>query len=144
MWNDTDIPLAVFLTFRSYGTWLHGDERGSVDRHNNFYRTPRFPANSDWRKHNKELLFHPPVKLNAAQRKSIERSIRDTCEKRGWTLFAMNVRTNHVHAVVGTGGKKPGDALIALKANATRFLREDKLWNDKHSPWAAKGSKRNM
>jgi hypothetical protein len=32
MWNDTEIPLAIFFTFRCYDTWLHGDERGAVDR----------------------------------------------------------------------------------------------------------------
>ena len=32
MWNDTDIPLAYLISFRCYGTWLHGDERGSIDR----------------------------------------------------------------------------------------------------------------
>ena len=116
MWNDTDIPLAVFFTFRCYGTWLHGDERGSVDRENNIYRSSRIPANSNWRKHNEELLLHSPVILNAAQQKSVERSIRDTCEKRGWTLLAINVRTNHIHVVVCIGAKKPKDALIALKS----------------------------
>jgi hypothetical protein len=25
-------PLAFLITFRCYGTWLHGDERGAVDR----------------------------------------------------------------------------------------------------------------
>jgi len=29
MWNDTDLPLGYLITFRCYGTWLHGDERGS-------------------------------------------------------------------------------------------------------------------
>ena len=144
MWNDTDIPLAIFFTFRCYGTWLHGDERGSVDRDNNIYRSLRIPANSNWQKHNEKLLLHPPVILNAAQRKSVERSIRDTCEKRGWTLLAINVRTNHVHVVICIGAKKPKDALIALKANATRQLRNDNLWNHEHTPWADKGSKRNL
>ncbi|HQU91082.1 MAG TPA: transposase [Pyrinomonadaceae bacterium] len=144
MWNNTDIPLAIFFTFRCYGTWLHGDERGSVDRNNNNYRAPRIAANSNWRKHNEELLLHLPVTLTAAQRKAVERSIRDTCEKRGWILLAINVRTNHIHAVVRIGPKKPKDALIALKANATRQLREDGLWDLEHSPWADKGSKRNL
>ena len=144
MWNDTDIPLAVFFTFRCYGTWLHGDERGSVDRKNNIYRSPRIQANSNWRKHNEELLLNLPVILNAAQRKSVERSIRDTCEKRGWTLFAISVRTNHVHAVVCMGAKSPKNILIALKANATRHLRNDQLWDQEHTPWADKGSKRNL
>ena len=127
MWNDTDIPIAVFFTLRCYGTWLHGDERGSVDRNNNVYGTPRISANSNWRKHSEELLLHPPVTLNAARRKSVEKAIRDTCEKRNWTVLAINIRTNHVHVVVCIGAKRPKDALIALKANATRQLREDGL-----------------
>lgn len=32
-WDDSDQPLAYFITFRTHGTWLHGDQRGSVDRH---------------------------------------------------------------------------------------------------------------
>src|SRR5215216_2639217 len=113
MWNDTDIPLAYFITFRSYGTWLHGDERGSVDRHNNAYGSPRIAAKSDWRKHNEKLLLHPPVTLDAVSRSSVEKAIWYLCEKRGWTLLAINVRTNHIHVVIGIGLKKPKDALIA-------------------------------
>ena len=30
--NDSDTALAYFISFRSYGTWLHGDQRGSIDR----------------------------------------------------------------------------------------------------------------
>ena len=144
MWNDTDIPLAVFFTFRCYGTWLHGDQRSSVDRNNNKYGSPRIQVNRDWRKHSEELLLHPPVTLNAASRKSVEKATRDLCARRNWTLLAINVRTNHIHVVVCIGPKKPKDALIALKANATRQLREDRLWLHEHSPWADKGSKRNL
>ncbi len=144
MWNDTDIPLAVFFTFRCYGTWLHGDERGSVDRNNNKYGSPRIPANRNWQKHTEELLLHPPVTLNAASRRSVEKAIRDLCAKRNWTLLAINVRTNHIHVVISIGTKKPKDVLIALKANATRHLREDRLWPHEYSPWADKGSKRNL
>jgi REP element-mobilizing transposase RayT len=140
MWNDTDIPLAVFFTFRCYGTWLHGDERGSVDRD----RSPRIAANSSWRMHNEKLLLHSPVTLKAAERNSVEKAIRELCEKRGWTLLAINVRTNHIHVVVCIAGKKPNDVLIALKANATKQMREDGFWTHKHSPWADKGSKRNL
>jgi len=35
-----ELPLAYFLTLRTYGTWLHGDERGSVDAKHNCYNTP--------------------------------------------------------------------------------------------------------
>jgi len=144
MWNDTDIPLAIFFTFRSYGTWLHGDERGSVDRHNNIYGTPRIPENQPWKQFNQARLNHPPVIMNAQQRSAVEKAIRETCLKRNWKLLAINVRTNHVHVVVAMGSSSTDRALVAFKANATRQMRESGCWNLEHSPWAEKGSKRRL
>jgi hypothetical protein len=41
-WDDNALPLAYLITFRTYGTWLHGDERYSMDRHGkNIYGTPK-------------------------------------------------------------------------------------------------------
>ena len=109
-WNDTDTPLAFFIAFRAYGTWLHGDKRGSVDRHNNRYGTPRIPRNDTWRRIEGDLLKHPPVNLDARRRSSIKKAIRETCEKRGWFLSALNIRTNHVHSVVAAPGCNPESA----------------------------------
>ncbi len=40
-WDDSQWPLAYLITFRTYGTWLHGDERYSIDRHGkNIYGAP--------------------------------------------------------------------------------------------------------
>jgi REP element-mobilizing transposase RayT len=142
MWNDTDLPLAYLITFRCYGTWLHGDERGSVDRSHNQYKSPYISPDEKWHRHNAGTLKCGPVALNAAQRQSVETAIRETCSLRNWLLRAVNVRTNHVHAVVSTGALSPGRALNALKANATRQLRQDGNWLERHSPWADKGSKR--
>ena len=144
MWNDTEIPLAVLFTFRCYGTWLHGDERGSVDRHRNVFGTPRIPQIDGWRDYNQELLEHPPVLLDAKMRRAVEKAIRELCEKRGWRLLAINVRTNHVHVVIGIGGKNVDQVLIALKANSTKQMRSDSCWPNEHSPWADKGSKRKL
>jgi REP element-mobilizing transposase RayT len=144
MWNDTDTPLAVFFTFRCYGTWLHGDERGSVDRTHNIYGSPKIKPSGNWRKHNQKLLLHPPFKLDADGRGSVARSIEATCFKRGWGLHAVNIRTNHVHVVASIGTTRASQGLIALKANATRQLREDGLWRSEHTPWADKGSKRRL
>ena len=39
-------PMGYLITFNTYGTWLHGDARGSVDRHGkNIPGTPVIPAN---------------------------------------------------------------------------------------------------
>jgi REP element-mobilizing transposase RayT len=144
MWNDTDFPLAVFFTFRCHGTWLHGDERGSVDRHQNIYGTPRLPNNPNWKTFSRKKLEHPAVILNAAQRRAVEEAVRDTCEKRQWDLIALNARTNHVHAVIDIGTMDAERALNALKANATRQLRETGLWKFAHSPWVKRGSRRKL
>ena len=80
--------------------------------------------------------------LNAAQRNCVEAAARETCEIRHWHLHAINARTNHVHSIVSIGGKDPGIALNALKANATRKMREHGCWLGSWSPWADKGSNR--
>ncbi len=141
-WNDTGFPLAHLFTFRCYGTWLHGDERGSIDKFNNAYQTPYLPPNKDWHNFNTDLLRHKPVKLNASMRNDVETALRETCIIRGWGLYAVNVRTNHVHAVIATGNYSSKKAIVMLKANATRKMREDNVWNFDHSPWAKKGSRR--
>ena|SRR2546421_309098 len=144
MWNDTDTPLAYFISFRTYGTWLHGDKRGSIDRFHNRYRSPYIPPNEKWRTYNQRRLQAKPLILKAKQRKSIEAAIRETCNVRNWFLRAINVRTNHIHTVVSASHKKPGHVLGAFKANATRQLRQDDLWHNSFSPWADEGSKRRL
>ena len=84
------------------------------------------------------------MKLNADRRRAVENAIRETCSIRDWSLFAVNIRTNHVHTVVATGGKAGELALNAFKANATRQMREDGCWRSERSPWADKGSCRRL
>ena len=143
MWNNTDTPLAYFITFRTYGTWLHGDKRGSIDRFHNRYRDPYMPSNDQWHRYNIEQLKREPLILTADQRNSVESAIRETCDIRRWSLQALNVRTNHAHSVV-SANRKASLVLNALKANATRELRENGLWPHNFSPWADKGSKRRL
>ena len=125
-----------------HGTWLHGDERGSVDRFHNQYRAPYIPPNECWRQHNAQALKCEPVSLNAAQRQCVEMAIRETCNFRTWLVHALSVRTNHVHVVVALGTARPEQALSAFKANATRQLRQDGHWRRPQTPWSDKGSKR--
>src|SRR2546423_1415464 len=135
MWNDTEIPLAHLITFRCYGTWLHGDERGAIDRFHHKFKAPFAPANEERHRHNQSMLKGEPVTLNAKRRSSVEMAIRETCLIRKWLLQALSVRTNHVHVVVTLGPKSPNIALNALKANATRQMKQDHNWDHKYSPW---------
>jgi REP element-mobilizing transposase RayT len=136
-----NVPLAYMITFRTYGTWLHGDARGSVDRHRNDYATPTIRPNSQWNAYNRSLLTHPPVHLDARRRRCIDESIRATCAFRGWAIHALNVRTNHVHTVV-SAPCIPESILRDLKAYATRSLRETGCWAGEHCPWGDGGSTR--
>jgi REP element-mobilizing transposase RayT len=139
--SNEQIPLGYLITFRSYGTWLHGDKRGSVDRFHNRFGTPRIPHNEQWKKHNRKILAQSPVKLSRRHRVMIEEAIRETCKIRKWEFWVTNIRTNHVHTVV-SAPCKPEKILAAFKANATRKLREAGFWNSSRSPWVDRGSKR--
>jgi REP element-mobilizing transposase RayT len=141
--KDDHTPLAYIISFRSFGTWLHGDRRGSVDRFHNVYGSPRLGPEHTREIYERSIMTRPPVRLNAKQRAAAERGIRETCKFRKWTLWALNVRTNHVHVVV-TANCSSKQARAALKANATRAMRESKCWNGNKSPWARRGSRRKL
>jgi hypothetical protein len=68
--QDRSTPVGYLITFRCYGTWLHGDER------------------------------------------------------------------------VVTANKKPDAVMGALKANATRAMKEACVWPSELSPWEFRGSKK--
>lgn len=140
-WNNTDEPIGYLITFRTYGTWLHGDERGSIDKLHNVFGGPRAPVSPSREAIHRDRLRSPPFILNAAARKEVEDAIREMFQFRIWELTALNVRTNHVHFVTGANAA-PGRILGSTKAAATRRLREKRLWFHEHSPWVDKGSKR--
>jgi hypothetical protein len=98
--NEDHTPVGYLITFRSYGTWLHGDRRGSVDRLHRIYGMPRLPPNNQRRQYELRSLAHRPAKLDSKQRAALEKAIRETCTIRKWLLWAFNIRTNHVHKVV--------------------------------------------
>ena len=141
-WNNSDSPVGFLITFRTHGTWLHGDERGSISRHHNVYGTPKLRHETRWLVTNTSRLKRDPVTLTARQRACVRKAILETCSIREWTLFALNIRTNHVHVVVWAPDRKPQLVLNALKANATRVMRQRGQWNCESSPWADNGSRR--
>ena len=141
-WNDNEFPLGYLITIRTYGTWLPGDQRGSIDRYHNTYRGPRVPPNRILEEQARSKLKSEPLILDAIKRKAVDDAIREVCLHRDWVLRALNVRTNHAHSVVSIGIVKPGQAMNAFKAYGTRKLRERNLWEYAHSPWAERGSKR--
>jgi hypothetical protein len=85
--SDDHVPLAYFITFRSYGTWLHGDRRGSVDRRHRRYRSPLLAPDPLRESYERNLLKSAPVKLTKLRREAIERGNVGTCLFRNWRLW---------------------------------------------------------
>ncbi len=135
-------PLAYLITFRTHGTWLHGDIRGAVDRKHNVYGFPRLRHDPVRKAYSRSQLKVGAVLFDTSRRSAVLKAVTETCAKRNWSLLAINVRTNHVHVVVEIGNDKPEAALVAFKANATRLMREHRCWTSDRSPWVEKGSRR--
>ncbi|MGB2751130.1 MAG: transposase [Pyrinomonadaceae bacterium] len=141
-WDDNEAPLAFLITFRTYGTWLHGDEKNAVDRHGkNLYGGPKALPSRNLKKIMTENSASGAFVLDGKKRRVVERAIRAVCRTRGYQLVAINVRTNHVHIVV-IAYVQPEKIINAFKANATRELREAKLVDASQQVWSRGGSRR--
>ena len=123
-------PLAYFLTWTTYGTWLPGDARRWVDK--------RGSAGTPYRQGDRDRLAlarrrtkQVPVRLDDAPRHLVEGAIRETCRYKGWHLHALNVRSNHVHVVVTAQGQKPERVMTSLKAWSSRRLNQ----GDRRGRW---------
>jgi len=116
-------PRGFLLTWHTYGTWLHGDERGSVDRLHNAYGTPLLVPDPDRFQWVTTRMRADPVTLNHEQQSLVARSLAETARRREWELLASAVRTNHVHLVVALADLPPERMLTAFKNWSTRALR---------------------
>jgi len=136
--------LAYFLTFTTYGTWLHGTDKGagSVDRDHREYDSP-FVA-PDPRRQGKAMarMKEPPYVLTESARRVVRDAIVDLCEEKGWTLRALHVRSNHVHAVV-SADREPGRLMSDLKARASRDLNRQSE-DTQAKRWTRHGSTRHL
>src|SRR5262249_26804305 len=87
-------PLAWYLTWTTYGTWLHGDARGSNSR------SGYVPPNPTIEAQERRLLTGEPVILSDTHRTVVKDAIVKECETQKWPVHAINVRTNHVRIVL--------------------------------------------
>ena len=116
---NVDDPLAFFITWTVYGTYVQGDERGWRRRCNGS-QEPQ-PLLAQWRR---DRLKHDILPLSTEQRQVVEKTCHDHCNHRDWHPWAVNARTNHVHVVVTANDYAGRTVRDQLKANCTRALRE--------------------
>ena len=115
-----DDPLAFFLTWTCYGTWLPGDERGWTRWHSgDQVPEPRLVV---W---SRKRMNEPPMILNEIQRSIVQKVVTEHCQLRNWQLHGVNCRTNHCHVVVTAANIRSEIVRDQLKTWSTRKLRED-------------------
>jgi hypothetical protein len=122
------MPLAYFITFSTYGTWLHGTHKGkgSVDRTHNKPGTPYLPTDAARHQRERASMNHPAYVLDLARRTIVRDAIIDISTEKHWDLLALHVRTNHVHVVI-RADREPGRLMSDLKARASRDLNRAEL-----------------
>lgn len=117
-------PLAFFLTWTCYGSWLHGDARGSVDKIQNHVATPYRERSVLAERAALGRMQSPEVVLSIDMRRMVRDCLIEHCVFRGVHMHAISVRTNHVHLITSVGVEAPAILASRFKARATRSLRE--------------------
>jgi hypothetical protein len=139
MMNDNVVmpdPMAFFITWPTYGTWLPGDERGWVEYHHGW----QLP-NPALEQYCRACMIEKQCLLSAEERKIVLSQIVETCEHRMWVHFASDCRSNHAHIVIGAANTSPKKIRKDIKAWCTRRLRERSRPEREHW-WAERGSTR--
>lgn len=132
-------PYGHLITFRTYGSWLHGDERGSVDRDHRCFGGNFVAPNGAFERESARVMRQIPFQLDSFARECVEQSIAEVCRHRVWTLHAVNARTEHVHLVV-SAPLAPEPILNSVKSWCTRHLRKRQLIASDFKPWSHHGS----
>ncbi|MFN9985069.1 MAG: transposase [Pirellula sp.] len=116
-------PIAYFLTYTTYGTWLHGRDQGSVDRTHNVYSEIRLEPNKQRLEAMSQRCAYPRYQLDATRRYIVLETIKNVVLHRNWVLFAAHIRSNHIHALI-RANTTPEKVLVDLKAWSSRQLIE--------------------
>ena len=128
---NTGDPIAYFITWTTYGTWLPGDDRGWWRKGDG----ERHDPNELVQAVSKSEMKEPGFFMTTGDRLIVESTISRHCEIRSWTLHAKNARSNHVHVVVTASEYAPETVRDQLKAWSTRKLQprhpsRERFWTE--------------
>jgi hypothetical protein len=113
-------PLAYHITWGTYGTRLHGDPRGTVERAHNEYRTPVLGRDPERLAEMNANLKFPPRKFTREQMVFVERTAPEVCRRGGWIHHASAAGPDHVHIVLAS----PHDPAV-IRRLLKRWLGEE-------------------
>lgn len=135
------MALAYFITFSTYGTWLHGTAKGkgSVDRERNERGAAFVEPDATREMRSRHEMKQAAYTMQAREREIVRDAIVALCRAKGWQLLAVHVRSNHVHVVVDVD-RDPGRAMSDMKAQASRALTLAGFDDAARKRWTRHGS----
>ena len=133
--------MRYFITFAWYGTHLHGDESGSVDRRHNLFGGRTLETDPQRAAAERRSMNQPPYELDSDSRAVVLQAVGEVCRHRGWNLLEAHVRSNHVH-VIAEAEVPPEKVMNDLKAYASRALNQLDRDEPSRRRWARHGSTR--
>lgn len=137
------MALAYFITFTTYGTWLPGSAKGSVNSDHNVYGEPLLPPDAEREQQARAALTQSCYTMSAAERDIVCQALVTLSEERGWKLLAAHVRSNHVHVVI-QAERDPGRVMSDLKARASRDLTRAGYGSAERRRWTRHGSTKHL
>ena len=127
-------PLAYFITWPTYDTWLPGDERGWIEYHHGW----QLP-NHNIEQYCRTCMIEKQCLLSHEERKIVLSQVLETCKHRKWVNYCSDCRSNHAHIVIGAANTTPKKIGSDIKAWCTRRLRE-RSRPEQTDWWAERGS----
>jgi len=80
IFEESEFPIAYLLTFRTYGTWLHGDHRFSVGRNKNSkYGEPKIQPSVPYKELMESKRSQPEIIFDLNQRVLVTEAIKEVC-----------------------------------------------------------------
>ncbi len=139
------MALAYFITFTTYGTWLHGSGKGfgSVDKEHNAFGTPFVDPDEQREQWAREAMTQPAYVMSAPERDIVCKAFVELCQERGWHLWAAHIRSNHVHVVL-SGDGDPDRMMSDLKGRASRNLNRSGFDSAERKRWTRHGSTKHL
>lgn len=147
------------LTTTTYGTWLPGDNRGSVTSVRDYRPGDGAPATrieharygEAWEPPAKGLrrsaegaLKGPPILLTVEHAECLLQEFLRTASHHTWILYAVALMNNHVHLVLGVPRETSSvKALQDFKAYGSRVLNE-RYGKPKSGKWWTKSGSRRL
>jgi REP element-mobilizing transposase RayT len=114
------------VTWTTYGSWLQGDKRGSVRK------GKLLSESKGLQKANEGRRRTSIVKLKKIEREIVRKAMLEEARRIGEEILALSLWSNHVHVVIGKGGRSVDKVVSRLKSAAYYALREcgftGRLW----------------